>query len=466
MSLEIKVPAVGESVTSGLIAQWHKQNGEAVANGDILFTLETDKVSTEIGADGDGVLEILVNEGEEVEIGTVVAKINEGEGSPAPTTEAPSKTESAPPAEEAKPEEAPTEEPSGGEEKIVEVKVPAVGESVSSGVLAQWHKQDGEAVAKDDILFTLETDKVSTEITADDPGVLKTLVAEGDEVEIGAVVATIAVGAGAPAAAPAKKESPAETKSTPAPEAKSETAEAAPKQVADESRVTRKKLSPLRRKIATHLVSAQQTAAILTTFNEVDMSAVMQMRKDLKEAFLERHGVKLGFMSFFIKAVVEALKEVPQVNARMDGDELVVNHFYDIGVAVGTEKGLIVPVVRDCDQKSPADIEKAIIEYAVRARDGKIQYEDLQGGVFTISNGGVYGSMLSTPILNPPQSGILGLHNIQERPMAENGKVVIRPMMYLALSYDHRIVDGKEAVTFLIKVKEFIESPVGMLGGV
>ncbi|MEM0895348.1 MAG: dihydrolipoyllysine-residue succinyltransferase [Verrucomicrobiota bacterium] len=465
MSLEIKVPAVGESVTSGLIAQWHKQDGEAVANGDILFTLETDKVSTEINADGDGVLEILVNEGEEVEIGTVVAKINEGEGTAAPASEPAVKTDSAPAAEEATP--TPVAASTSSEEKTVEVKVPAVGESVTSGVLAQWHKKDGESVAKDEILFTLETDKVSTEITADDPGVLHTLVAEGDEVEIGAVVATIAVGAGTPAATPKATTAPAKAKPAPAPKAETESsAEPAPQQVADESRVTRKKLSPLRRKIATHLVSAQQTAAILTTFNEVDMSAVMQMRKDLKEAFLERHGVKLGFMSFFIKAVVEALKEVPQVNARMDGDELVVNHFYDIGVAVGTEKGLIVPVVRDCDQKSPAEIEEAIIEYAVRARDGKIQYEDLQGGVFTISNGGVYGSMLSTPILNPPQSGILGLHNIQERPMAENGKVVIRPMMYLALSYDHRIVDGKEAVTFLIKVKEFIESPVGMLGGV
>jgi 2-oxoglutarate dehydrogenase E2 component (dihydrolipoamide succinyltransferase) len=224
-------------------------------------------------------------------------------------------------------------------------------------------------------------------------------------------------------------------------------------------------MSPLRRKIAAHLVSAQQEAAILTTFNECDMSAIMALRKKVQDSFVEKHGIKLGFMSFFIKAVVEALKSVPQVNARIDGDEIISNHFYDIGVAVGTEKGLIVPIVRDCDGKSFAEIERSIAEYAQRARDGKIQLDDIQGGVFTISNGGIYGSLLSTPILNPPQSGILGMHTIQERPVAINGEVVIRPMMYLALSYDHRIVDGKEAVTFLIRVKECIESPERLLVG-
>ncbi|HEY8961681.1 MAG TPA: dihydrolipoyllysine-residue succinyltransferase, partial [Luteolibacter sp.] len=233
----------------------------------------------------------------------------------------------------------------------------------------------------------------------------------------------------------------------------------------EDGRTTRKKMSMLRRKIATHLVNAQQTAAILTTFNEVDMSAIMDLRKQVQDDFMKKHGVKLGFMSFFVKAVAQALKDVPQINARIDGTDIVENHFYDIGVAIGTEKGLVVPVLRDADKKSFAQIEKDILDYAAKARDGKITLEDLSGGVFTISNGGTYGSLLSTPILNPPQSGILGMHTIQQRPVAVNGQVVIRPMMYLALSYDHRLVDGKEAVTFLIRIKESLEQPTRLLLG-
>jgi 2-oxoglutarate dehydrogenase E2 component (dihydrolipoamide succinyltransferase) len=232
-----------------------------------------------------------------------------------------------------------------------------------------------------------------------------------------------------------------------------------------EGRVTRKRMTPLRKRIAEQLVNAQHTAAILTTFNECDMTEVMAMRKVMQDEFVKKHGVKLGFMSFFVKAVVDALKAVPQVNARVDGDEVITNHFFDIGVAVGTERGLIVPVIRDADKKSFAEIERDILAYAAKAKEGKIQLDDLTGGVFTISNGGVYGSLLSTPILNPPQSGILGLHSIKERPMAENGQVVIRPMMYLALSYDHRVVDGKEAVTFLVRVKDCIEKPARLLVG-
>jgi 2-oxoglutarate dehydrogenase E2 component (dihydrolipoamide succinyltransferase) len=232
-----------------------------------------------------------------------------------------------------------------------------------------------------------------------------------------------------------------------------------------EGRSTRKKLTPLRRKIAQQLVMAQHTAAILTTFNECDMSAIMKLRKEMQDAFVKEHGVKLGFMSFFVKAVVSALQAVPSINSRMDGDDLVENQYFDIGVAVGTERGLVVPVIRDAEQKSFARIEQDILDYAGKAKDGKLKLEDLQGGVFTISNGGVYGSLLSTPILNPPQSGILGMHKIQERPMAEKGQVVIRPMMYLALSYDHRVVDGKEAVTFLIRVKESLEAPARLLLG-
>jgi 2-oxoglutarate dehydrogenase E2 component (dihydrolipoamide succinyltransferase) len=367
-----------------------------------------------------------------------------------------------------------------------EVKVPAVGESITSGLLSTWHKRDGEAVSAGDILFTLETDKVSTEVNATESGTLKILAPEGEEVKIGQVVATLEAGAAAePApkkAAKAKKEepqavapevstspkaqvNPAEAEeATPAPAAAPAPVAAAPK-VADDSRVTRKKLSPLRRKIATQLVAAQHNAAILTTFNECDMSAVIQLRKDMQEDFQKKHGIKLGFMSFFIKAAVDALKAIPSINSRLDGDEQITNHYYDIGVAVGTEKGLIVPVVRDCDTKSFADIERDLAAYAVKAREGKIGLEDLQGGVFTVSNGGVYGSLMSTPILNPPQSGILGMHKTQERPVAVNGQVVIRPMMYLALSYDHRVVDGKEAVTFLVRVKECIENPMRLLLG-
>lgn len=334
----------------------------------------------------------------------------------------------------------------------LEIKIPSVGESIVSGLLSVWHKQDGETVAAGDALFTLETDKVSTEITAEKAGVLHILVPQGEEVKIGAVVATLAEPGGAPVAAPTQPE----TKPAPAPE---------PVPVRVE-RFTRSKMSPLRRKIAAQLVMAQQTAAILTTFNECDMSAVMELRARHQESFTKEHGVKLGFMSFFIKATVAALKSVPNINSRIDGEELIVNHYYDIGVAVGTERGLVVPVIRDADQKGFAQLEKDILAYAATAREGKLRVEDLQGGVFTISNGGVYGSLLSTPILNPPQSGILGLHKIMERPIAVKGQVVIRPMMNLALSYDHRVVDGKEAVTFLIKVKEAIEEPTRLLLGV
>jgi 2-oxoglutarate dehydrogenase E2 component (dihydrolipoamide succinyltransferase) len=351
----------------------------------------------------------------------------------------------------------------------VAVIVPAVGESITSGVLSAWHKKDGDHVVVGDLLFTLDTDKVSSEVTALEAGVLKITVAEGAEVPIGSTVAEIDTAAKAPDAKVEEKKPESKKEEAPAPKAEAPklsapgpvvpSAPPAPRPV-PEGRVTRRKLTPLRRKIALQLVNAQQTAAILTTFNEVDMSAVMNLRKEVQEGFQAKYGVKLGFMSFFIKAVVEALQAIPQINAQLEGDELIENHYYDIGVAVGTEKGLMVPVLRDCEKLSLAGLEKELLGFAVKAREGKIGLSDLQGGCFTISNGGVYGSLLSTPILNPPQSGILGMHKIQERPVAINGKVEIRPMMYLALSYDHRVVDGKEAVTFLIKIKEALENPV------
>lgn len=379
----------------------------------------------------------------------------------------------------------------------LEVKIPAVGESVTSGMISAWLKKDGDAVSKGDALLTLETDKVSTEITADAAGTLRINAQAGAEVKIGEVVATIEAGAAAPAKAAAENTAeakPAEAKSPETkPAKKAAKPEAVPAPVAapapvaetpaaavaaaneslaviseniaplETGRVTRKRLSPLRRKIAAQLVMAQHTAAILTTFNEADMSAVMTLRKAMGDDFQKQHGIKLGFMSFFIKAVVAALKAVPQVNVRVEGDDLVQNHFYDIGVAVGTERGLMVPVVRDAHRKSFAEIERDLVAYAVKAREGRIGIDDLSGGVFTISNGGIYGSLLSTPILNPPQSGILGMHKIQERPVVVNGAVVIRPMMYLAMSYDHRVVDGREAVTFLVRVKEAIEQPSRLL---
>jgi 2-oxoglutarate dehydrogenase E2 component (dihydrolipoamide succinyltransferase) len=348
-----------------------------------------------------------------------------------------------------------------------EIKVPAVGESISSGIISLWHRQDGDYVRAGDLLFTLDTDKVSTEVAAQAAGLVRIKAPADTEVKIGEVVGLIeeapepAAPATAPVAAPVVSPSAPTPSPVPAPAAPTTPVELEPQ----ERRVTRKKLSPLRKKISTQLVAAQRNAAILTTFNECDMAAVMKLRADIQETFQAKYGIKLGFMSFFIKAVVDALKSEPQINSRLDGDELVQNHFYDIGVAVGTERGLIVPVIRDADRKTFPELEQDLAYYAKKARDGAITIEDLQGGVFTISNGGVYGSLLSTPILNPPQSGILGMHKIQERPVAVDGQVVIRPMMYLALSYDHRVVDGKEAVTFLVRVKEAIENPLRLFLG-
>ncbi len=483
MSLDIKVPAAGESITSANVARWHKKNGDAVRKGDTLVTLETDKVSNELEADGDGTLQILVNEGEEVSIGTVIGRIAIG-AAPVAAEIAPALTPEATP-EGSAPATSIQAATATSADKVVELKVPAAGESITSANVAAWRKNDGDIVAKGEILVALDTDKVSNELEAPVAGRLKILVPQGEEVAIGAVIATIEADVSAAAKAPAPAATPAPVPASiaapsaiakpaapaePAPRLKPDLTvvpspvetPAAPAK-SEDGRTTRKKMSMLRRKIATHLVNAQQTAAILTTFNEVDMSAIMDLRKQVQDDFMKKHGVKLGFMSFFVKAVAQALKDVPQINGRIDGTDIVENHFYDIGVAIGTEKGLVVPVLRDADKKSFAQIEKDILDYAAKARDGKITLEDLSGGVFTISNGGTYGSLLSTPILNPPQSGILGMHTIQQRPVAVNGQVVIRPMMYLALSYDHRLVDGKEAVTFLIRIKESLEQPTRLL---
>jgi 2-oxoglutarate dehydrogenase E2 component (dihydrolipoamide succinyltransferase) len=389
---------------------------------------------------------------------------------------------------------------------MIEVKVPSVGESITEGTLGRWIKKSGDYVKSGEAVFEIETEKVTSEVYAAESGLLKTLVNEGAKVQIGQIVAQIDEKAPVPAGVAAAKENgsgkkaespaPAAPTSRPADlpvspgarfaaqersinpadlsgtgkggrvtvgdiraaESKPETAAPKPR-TAGGPRTMRKPMSQMRRKIAARLVSVQNEAALLTTFNECDMTNVMALRAKFQERFQAKHGLKLGFMSFFVKAVVEALHQVPAINAQIDGDDLVQNNYYDIGVAISTEKGLLVPVVRGADQLNFAQIETTIAEYAKKARAGKITFDDLSGGVFTITNGGTFGSLLSTPILNPPQSGILGMHSIQDRPMAVNGQVVIRPMMYLALTYDHRIVDGKEAVTFLVRIKEFIENP-------
>jgi 2-oxoglutarate dehydrogenase E2 component (dihydrolipoamide succinyltransferase) len=405
MSIEVKVPAVGESISSGVVSVWHKKSGDFVDAGEALFTLETEKVSTEIVAEKSGILETRAAEGQEVKIGEVVATIDDSKSAPEEKkTEKPPEKKKEPDAEKKRVEEERKTPP--GKEKPLS---PAVRR-----IVEEEH---------------LESEKISG--TGKDGRLTKgdVLAAAQGQKSVGEAVSF-------PPSAAEDRQAQSET-----------------------DRFTRRKMSPLRRKIAAQLVMAQQTAAILTTFNECDMSAVQELRAKSQEAFTKKNGIKLGLMSFFIKAAVEALKAVPVVNGRIEDDDFIQNNFYDIGVAVGTERGLVVPVVRDADKKSFAELELDIAGYAVKAREGKLKIEDLQGGTFTISNGGVYGSLLSTPILNPPQSGILGMHKIMPRPVAIDGKVEVRPMMYLALSYDHRAIDGKEAVTFLIKVKECIEEP-------
>jgi 2-oxoglutarate dehydrogenase E2 component (dihydrolipoamide succinyltransferase) len=402
MSIEVKVPAVGESISSGIVSVWHKKSGEQVKAGDPLFTLETDKVSTEIVAEKDGVLQTLVPEGAEVKIGEVVAEIQEGAG------------DGAKPAAKTSEDKKETKPAAAAVEKTSDALSPAVRRIVTEEKLDPQEIRGtgkGGRVTKNDAVTAAQN-----------------------------------------------RTAPPESAPTPAQPAESPTEEKVPAQSAG-GRFTRKKMSPLRRKIAAQLVMAQHTAAILTTFNECDMTAVQELRAKSQDAFTKKNGLKLGFMSFFIKAAVEALKAVPAINSRIEGDDIILNHYFDIGVAVGTERGLVVPVVRDADKKSFAEVERDIAEYATKAREGKIKIEDLQGGTFTISNGGVYGSMMGTPILNPPQSGILGMHAIIKRPVVVKDEVVIRPMMYLALSYDHRAVDGKEAVTFLVTLKQCLEDP-------
>jgi len=398
MTTEIRVPTLGESVTEATVAKWLKNKGDAVRADEPIVELETDKVTVEVPAPGNGVLsEIVAAPGSTIAVGAILGLIGEGSGAAAaPKAQAP--------AQQAKPAAAPP--------KAAPAAAPVL--SPSARKLAEENRIQPAAVAG----------------TGRDGRVMK-----------GDVLAAIEARATEPRTV-------AVTPAGPRPQA------------VREERVT---MSRLRKTIALRLKEAQHTAAMLTTFNEVDMSAVMHLRSAHKDTFEKRHGVRLGFMSFFVKACIVALKEIPSVNAEIEGDDIVYKNYYDIGVAVGTERGLVVPVVRDADQLTLAGIEKRINDFGLRARDNNLKLEELQGGTFTISNGGVYGSLMSTPILNAPQSGILGMHKIEQRPVAIDGKVEIRPMMYLALSYDHRLVDGKEAVTFLVRVKECLEAPERMI---
>ncbi len=410
MATDILVPTLGESVSEATVAQWLKKPGETVEVDEPLVELETDKVTLEVNATAAGVLaEVTAEEGANVEVGALLGRIAEGAAAARPAPAEPAKPAPAP-VRKAEPEPAAAAAPAAAEtlspavRKLIEDNLLDAGEVRGTG--------KGGRITKEDVLKVIE----------------------------------------ARVAAP--EEEPAAREEAPAAEAPA--AEAAPRE--ERVRMTR-----LRQRIAERLKEAQNTAAMLTTFNEADMSAVMELRQRYRDSFEKKHGVRLGFMSFFAKAAVAALKELPAVNAEIDGDDIVYKNHYDIGIAVGTPQGLVVPVVRDADRLGFAEIEKTIAELGRKARDGKLSIEEMTGGTFTITNGGVYGSLMSTPILNPPQSGILGMHKIQERPVAVDGEVEVRPMMYLALSYDHRIVDGREAVTFLVRVKDCIEDPQRLL---
>jgi 2-oxoglutarate dehydrogenase E2 component (dihydrolipoamide succinyltransferase) len=552
MSLTIKVPTVGESITEVTLSSWIKKDGDVVKMDEVIAELESDKATFELTAEKAGVLKTVANEGDTLPIGAVVATIEENVGEKVAVESGSGSKETAP-AAQPQPEvvaNAPAPAPANAvavesssstaqpatatnAPGPLEVKVPTVGESITEVTLSRWIKKDGDTVAMDEAIAELESDKATFELTAEKAGVLKTIAKEGDTLPIGAVVCTIEVAeaSAAPAAQPSataqasvpatngkeisyasgtpspaaakilaekgvdtssitgtgvagritkedallaekvsenpqvSKDAQQATVATPKPEIASP--KPAPVVAAAGGRTDRReKMSSLRKTVAKRLVAVKNETAMLTTFNEVDMSPIMEIRGKYKDKFKEKHGVGLGFMSFFTKAVCEALKDWPAVGARIEGEEVVYSNFADISIAVSAPKGLVVPVIRNAESMSLAEIEKAVAALAVKARENKLTLEEMTGGTFTITNGGVFGSMMSTPILNSPQSAILGMHNIIERPVAINGQVVIRPMMYLALSYDHRIIDGRESVSFLVRVKQLLEDPARLLLGV
>ncbi|WP_299991028.1 2-oxoglutarate dehydrogenase complex dihydrolipoyllysine-residue succinyltransferase [uncultured Pontibacter sp.] len=522
MSLEVKVPAVGESITEVTIAQWLKKDGDRVEMDEVIAELESDKATFELPAEAAGILRIVAQEGDTIDVGATICRIEQnGEAGSAPAAPAAKEETAAPAAQESAPAAA------QGTGETVEMRVPTVGESITEVTIANWLKNEGDHVEMDEVIAELESDKATFELPAEAAGTLQIVAQQGDTVEIGGLLCRIVAGAGAGASKPAAQPSapaaqqasqpaaaapsgaqtyasgtpspaagkilsekginPADVQGTgrdgritkedamgaqksaaqpaaaPAPAAKQETS--APAATGDRNQ-RREKMSSLRKTVARRLVQVKNETAMLTTFNEVDMKPIMDIRAKYKDKFKEKHEVGLGFMSFFTKACTVALQEWPAVNAMIDGNDMVFNDFCDISIAVSSPKGLVVPVIRNAEQLTLDGIEKEVIRLAKKARDGKLSIEEMTGGTFTITNGGVFGSMMSTPIINAPQSAILGMHNIVQRPVAVNGQVEIRPMMYLALSYDHRIIDGRESVSFLVRVKELLEDPMRLLLGV
>ncbi len=495
MTTEIKVPVLPESVADASVATWHVKVGDTVSRDQNLVDIETDKVVLEVVSPEDGVVsEIIEEEGATVLGDQIIAIIGASTGASAPAAKS-----EAPAAKE-------TETSSASEKQVVKIKVPVLPESVADATIATWHVKEGDSVERDQNLVDIETDKVVLEVVAPEAGVVTKIIhAEGDTVlgdqEIGEVTAGGA--SQAPASTPAEEsndssdevmspsvrrlvsekgldaskikgtgkngkitkedvEAFASKASQPAKSAAPAQAAASVAQLGERTQ-KRVPMTRLRKTIANRLLEAKNNTAMLTTFNEINMKPIMDLRKQYKDVFEERHGARLGFMSFYVKAVVEALKRFPGVNASIDGDDIVYHNYFDVSIAVSTPRGLVTPVLRDCDKMNFAEIENGIRALAIKGRDGKLTVDEMQGGNFTITNGGVFGSLLSTPILNLPQAAILGMHKIQDRPMAVNGKVEILPMMYLALSYDHRLIDGKESVGFLVTIKELLEDPARLL---
>ncbi|WP_394424114.1 2-oxoglutarate dehydrogenase complex dihydrolipoyllysine-residue succinyltransferase [Vreelandella stevensii] len=513
MATDIKAPTFPESVAEGTVAAWHKKPGDSVERDELIVEIETDKVVLEVVAPEAGTLtDVMAEEGDTVESEQVLGKIGEGSAS---GDSGKKEEKSSDNAEKAESKEA-AKPAAGGKQH--DVKAPSFPESIQEGTVATWHKKVGEAVKRDEVLADIETDKVVLEVVAPADGALAEIKAEeGSQVESEAILATFVEGGGSDQAsasssssasndaddegadekvgdkvlAPAARKMVAEhdldvsriegtgkggrilkedvQKAVKDGSAKKAAKSSAPAKaaaapaVAGEREEKRVPMTRLRQTIAKRLVQAQQTAAMLTTYNEVDMTEIMALRAQYKDTFQKTHDVKLGFMGFFVKAASEALKRFPDVNASIDGTDIVYHGYQDIGVAVSTDRGLVVPVLRDTDSMKIADVERSIVDFGKRGRDGKLGMDDMIGGTFTITNGGTFGSLMSTPIINPPQTAILGMHKIQDRPMAVNGKVEIRPMMYLALSYDHRMIDGKDAVRFLVTIKELLEDPARLL---
>jgi 2-oxoglutarate dehydrogenase E2 component (dihydrolipoamide succinyltransferase) len=517
MSQQIKVPAVGESITEVTIANWLKKDGDIVKLDEVIAELESDKATFELTAPQAGVLKIVKKQGEVVPIGTVICEVQDSAAAPATKSE-PAKTE--PSKTEAKADSkvpaATTAAPkaTGG---IKEMKVPAVGESITEVTISTWLKKDGDFVNLDEVIAEVESDKATFELPAEASGILRIVAKEKTTLPIGGLICRIEITEGA--AAPAKTSSGtpaaktetaattnyasghpspaaakildekgisskevqgsgkdgritkedavnAEAKKESKPAAATPTAQAAVPAIAGGRNVRREKMTSLRKTIAKRLVAVKNETAMLTTFNEVDMKPVMDLRSKYKDQFKEKYGVGLGFMSFFTKAVCAALKEFPAVNASIDGDEIVYHDYCDISIAVSTPRGLVVPVIRNAELLTMNQVESEVIRLATRGRDGKLSIDEMTGGTFSITNGGVFGSMMSTPIINPPQAAILGMHNIVERPVVIGGQVVVRPIMYVALSYDHRIIDGRESVSFLVRVKQMLEDPGRLILGV